>query len=447
MFRIRKGLDLPISGVPEQHVTTGASIHHVAIVGDDYVGMRPAMLVQEGDRVIKGQALFEDKKNPGVMFTAPASGTVVAIHRGERRVLQSVVIQIEGDEKREFARFDAADLATLSHDAVQTQLLESGLWTALRTRPYSKTPVPGTVPAAIFVTAIDTNPLSADPQPLILAERKAFDAGLTVLTRLTPGKVHVCQASGGKLGGHPQGQVAFNEFAGPHPAGLVGTHINFLEPVSLTKQVWHLNYQDVIAIGKLFTTGELCAERIIAIGGPQATQPRLVRTLLGADLTALLAGETKEGENRIISGSVLSGRHATGPMAWLGRFHLQVSVVLEGREKELFGWVLPGAEKYSVTRTTLGHFLRRKLFNFSTSTNGGERAMVPIGNYERVMPLDILPTVLLRDLLAGDTDGAQALGCLELDEEDLALCTYVCPGKYEYGPVLREVLTRIEQEG
>lgn len=381
------------------------------------------------------------------MFTAPASGTVVAIHRGERRVLQSVVIQIEGDEKREFARFDAADLATLSHDAVQTQLLESGLWTALRTRPYSKTPVPGTVPAAIFVTAIDTNPLSADPQPLILAERNAFDAGLSVLTRLTPGKVHVCQASGGKLGGHPQGQVAFNEFAGPHPAGLVGTHIHFLEPVSLTKQVWHLNYQDVIAIGKLFTTGELCAERIIAIGGPQATQPRLVRTLLGADLTALLAGETKEGENRIISGSVLSGRHATGPMAWLGRFHLQVSVVLEGREKELFGWVLPGAEKYSVTRTTLGHFLRRKLFNFSTSTNGGERAMVPIGNYERVMPLDILPTVLLRDLLAGDTDGAQALGCLELDEEDLALCTYVCPGKYEYGPVLREVLTRIEQEG
>ncbi|EPC0970391.1 Na(+)-translocating NADH-quinone reductase subunit A [Enterobacter hormaechei] len=447
MFRIRKGLDLPISGVPEQHVTTGASIHHVAIVGDDYVGMRPAMLVQEGDRVIKGQALFEDKKNPGVMFTAPASGTVVAIHRGERRVLQSVVIQIEGDEKREFARFDAADLVTLSHDAVQTQLLESGLWTALRTRPYSKTPVPGTVPAAIFVTAIDTNPLSADPQPLILAERNAFDAGLTVLTRLTPGKVHVCQASGGKLGGHPQGQVAFNEFAGPHPAGLVGTHIHFLEPVSLTKQVWHLNYQDVIAIGKLFTTGELCAERIIAIGGPQATQPRLVPTLLGADLTALLAGETKEGENRIISGSVLSGRHATGPMAWLGRFHLQVSVVLEGREKELFGWVLPGAEKYSVTRTTLGHFLRRKLFNFSTSTNGGERAMVPIGNYERVMPLDILPTVLLRDLLAGDTDGAQALGCLELDEEDLALCTYVCPGKYEYGPVLREVLTRIEQEG
>ncbi len=286
-----------------------------------------------------------------------------------------------------------------------------------------------------------------DPEPVILAQRKAFDAGLTILTRLTPGKVHVCQAGGGKPGGHPLGQVTFNEFSGPHPAGLVGTHIHFLEPVSLTKQVWHLNYQDVIAIGKLFTTGELCAERIIAIGGPQAANPRLVKTLLGADINELLVGETKEGENRLISGSVLSGRHAANAHAYLGRFHLQVSIVQEGREKELFGWVLPGAEKYSVTRTTLGHFLRNKLFSFSTSTHGGERAMVPIGNYERVMPLDILPTVLLRDLLAGDTDGAQALGCLELDEEDLALCTYVCPGKYEYGPVLREVLTRIEQEG
>ena len=201
----------------------------------------------------------------------------------------------------------------------------------------------------------------------------------------------------------------------------------------------------MIAIGKLFTTGKLCTERVIAIGGPQAANPRPVTTLLGADINELLDDETKAGENRLISGSVLSGRHAVGPQAYLGRFHLQVSIVLEGREKELFGWVLR-AEKYSVTRTTLGHFLRHKLFNFSTSTNGGERAMVPIGNYERVMPLDILPTVLLRDLLAGDTDSARRW-VAELDEEDLALCTYVCPGKYEYGPVLREVLTRIEQEG
>lgn len=447
MIKITKGLNLPIAGMPSQQISSKTAVKRVALLGEEYVGMRPSMAVREGDRVQKGQLLFEDKKNPGVRFTAPASGTVSAIHRGERRVLQSVVIDVDGEESVHFPRYELAELAGLTRESVQQLLLESGLWTAFRTRPFSKIPAPGSVPAAIFVTAIDTNPLAADPQPIILAQREAFDAGLTLLTRLTDGKVHVCQAGGGKLGGHPVGQVTFNQFAGPHPAGLAGTHIHFLEPVSLKKQVWHLNYQDVIAVGKVFLEGELYNERIVALGGPQVKEPRLLKTCLGASLDELLEDELLDDENRIISGSVLSGTHACGPHAFLGRFHLQISVVKEGREKELFGWVMPGKDKFSITRTTVGHFLKRKLFNFSTDTNGGERAMVPIGNYERVMPLDILPTMLLRDLLAGDTDSAQALGCLELDEEDLALCTYVCPGKYEYGPALRSVLTQIEQEG
>ena len=447
MIKITKGLNLPIAGMPSQQISSKTAVKRVALLGEEYIGMRPSMAVREGDRVQKGQLLFEDKRNPGVRFTAPASGTISAIHRGERRVLQSVVIDVDGDDAVHFPRYELADLAALTREAVQQQLVESGMWTAFRTRPFSKIPAPGSVPAAIFVTAIDTNPLAADPLPIILAQREAFDAGLTLLTRLTDGKVHVCQASGGKLGGHPVGQVTFNQFAGPHPAGLVGTHIHFLEPVSLKKQVWHLNYQDVIAVGKLFLEGELSSERIVALGGPQVKEPRLLKTCSGASLDELLADELLDDENRVISGSVLSGTHAQGPHAFLGRFHLQISVVKEGREKELFGWVMPGKDKFSITRTTLGHFMKRKLFNFSTDTNGGERAMVPIGNYERVMPLDILPTMLLRDLLAGDTDSAQALGCLELDEEDLALCTYVCPGKYEYGPALRSVLTQIEQEG
>ncbi|MEE9655088.1 Na(+)-translocating NADH-quinone reductase subunit A [Kluyvera ascorbata] len=447
MIKITKGLDLPIAGLPDGQRIDDVAVTRVALKGEEYIGLRPSMAVKEGDRVAKGQLLFEDKKIPGVRFTAPASGIVSAIHRGERRVLQSVVIDIEGDDAVGFNAYAPDELATLPRETVTEQLIESGLWTAMRTRPFSKTPAPGTEPAAIFVTAMDTNPLAADPQPIILAQRDAFNAGLTVLTRLTDGRVHVCQGSGGKLGGHPQGQVTFNQFAGPHPAGLVGTHIHFLEPVSLNKQVWHLNYQDVIAYGKLFLDGVLWTERIIALGGPQVKQPRLLRTRLGADLDALLVGELHDGENRVISGSVLNGTQAVGPHAFLGRFHLQVSVLKEGRDKELLGWVAPGRDKFSITRTTLGHFLKKKLFNLSTDTHGGERAMVPIGSYERVMPLDILPTVLLRDLLAGDTDSAQALGCLELDEEDLALCTYVCPGKYEYGPVLRHVLTQIEQEG
>lgn len=447
MIKITKGLDLPIAGQPDQQRVDDIAVTRVAVKGEEYVGLRPSMAVKEGDRVIKGQLLFEDKKIPGVRFTSPACGTVSAIHRGERRVLQSVVIDVDGDESVAFTRYAPDELATLSRDVVAAQLIDSGLWTAMRTRPFSKTPAPGTEPAAIFVTAIDTNPLAADPEPIILTHREAFNAGLTLLTRLTDGKVHVCQRSGGKLGGHPQGQVTYNQFTGPHPAGLVGTHIHFLEPVSLNKQVWHLNYQDVIAYGKLFLEGVLWTERVIALGGPQVKEPRLIRTTLGADLSELLVGALHEGENRIISGSVLNGTTAAGPQAFLGRFHLQVSVLKEGREKEFLGWVAPGRNKFSITRTTLGHFFKKKRFNLSTDTNGGERAMVPIGSYERVMPLDILPTVLLRDLLAGDTDSAQALGCLELDEEDLALCTYVCPGKYEYGPVLRSVLTQIEQEG
>ena len=285
--------------MPLQQISPAPAVKRVALLGEEYVGMRPAMAVKEGDRVKKGQILFEDKKIPGVCFTAPASGIVSAIHRGERRVLQSVVIDIEGNDAVAFTRYAADALAELPRDTVQQQLLASGQWTALRTRPFSKTP--------------------AEPQPIILAERAAFDAGLTVLTRLTDGKVHVCQPSGGKLGGHPLGQVCFNQFSGPHPAGLPGTHIHFLEPVSLNKQVWHLNYQDAIAIGKLFLDGELYCERVIALGGPQVTSPRLVKTTLGASLEDLLAGELQEGENRVISGSVLSGARAHGPHAFLGR--------------------------------------------------------------------------------------------------------------------------------
>ncbi|MBC3214159.1 Na(+)-translocating NADH-quinone reductase subunit A [Serratia fonticola] len=449
MIKIKKGLDLPIAGAPLQAIQDGPAVTQVALLGQEYVGMRPSMLVQVGDRVKKGQALFEDKKIPGVFFTAPASGQIAAINRGERRMLQSVVIDIDngGEEQVELAYYQQADLPMLERQQVESDLIASGLWTALRTRPFSRTPRPGTSPRAIFVSAIDTQPLAADPLVIINEQLAAFNAGLTVLARLTDGKVHVCHAAGTRLDTAAGAQIDYNEFAGPHPAGLVGTHIHFLEPVSLKKTVWHIGYQDVIAIGTLFTTGKLDTQRVVALAGPQVEQPVLLRTRLGASLDQLTAGRLKAGENRVISGSVLSGFHASGPSAWLGRFHNQVSVLLEGREKELFGWIAPASDKFSITRTTLGHFLKHKLFAFSTTTNGGERSMVPIGNYERVMPLDILPTHLLRDLLAGDTDSAQALGCLELDEEDLALCTFVCPGKYEYGPVLREVLTKIEQEG
>ncbi|WP_018692003.1 Na(+)-translocating NADH-quinone reductase subunit A [Algicola sagamiensis] len=446
MIKIKKGLDLPIEGAPQQVIHDGPAIKTVATLGEEYVGMRPTMHVREGDRVKKGQVLFEDKKNPGVLYTACASGLVKSINRGAKRVLQSIVIEIDGNDQETFAKYQASELSSLSSEQVQDNLVKSGQWTALRTRPFSKVPALGSSPKAIFVNAMDSNPLAADPALIIKEESEAFNHGLTVVSRLTEGKVHLCKRAGASIDVSAQG-VDVHEFDGPHPAGLVGTHIHFVEPVSASKVVWHLNYQDVIAFGKLFTTGEIYTDRVIALSGPVVKNPRLIRTQMGASTEEIVQNEVEDGENRIISGSVLSGTTAQGVHGYLGRYHLMISVLNEGREKELFGWAMPGSNMFSITRAFLGHLSPSKLFKMTTSTGGSERAMVPIGNYERIMPLDILPTLLLRDLLSGDVDSAQQLGCLELDEEDLALCTFVCPGKYEYGPVLRECLTNIEKEG
>jgi len=446
MIKTTKGLDLPIAGTPQQQISDGPAPSRVAVLGEEYIGMRPTMMVQVGDKVEKGQVLFEDKKNPGVFFTAPLAGTVEAINRGAKRVLQSVVIAAEGNESVKFNAHDASQLVNLDRDKVQEQLVKSGLWTAIRTRPFSKIPALNTAPSSIFVSAMDTNPLAADPAVIIGESSDDFANGLAVLSRLTDGKVHVGKSPGANIPAAGS-QVQTTEYNGPHPAGLVGTHIHFQDAAGASKMIWHVGYQDVIAIGKLFTTGELDLSKVVAIAGPAAKNPRLVRTVAGASTDELLNGEVEGEDFRVISGSVLHGKQASGPQAFLGRYHNQISLLAEDSEKVFLGWMLPGGDKHSVTRAYLGHLSPKRLFNMTTNTNGSDRAMVPIGNYERVMPLDILPTLLLRDLISGDTDGAQTLGCLELDEEDLALCSYVCPGKYNYGEILRDCLTQIEKEG
>ncbi|WP_339648386.1 Na(+)-translocating NADH-quinone reductase subunit A [Halopseudomonas pelagia] len=445
MIKIKRGLDLPITGSPEQTIEDARPARSVAIVGFDYHGMKPTMEVQEGDRVKLGQILFSDKKTPGVIFTAPAAGVVSAVNRGDKRVLQSVVIDVDGDEAVSFDAYDAASLGSLEPQKVREQLIQSGLWTALRTRPYSKTPAVDSEPHSIFVTAIDTNPLAADPAVVLSHYAAEFENGLKVLARL--GNIWLCKAEGASIPGENLDGVRSESFAGPHPAGLPGTHIHLLDPVSETKTVWQINYQDVVAIGKLFTDGKLWTERVVALGGPQVEKPRLLRTRLGANLDELTAGELKQGSNRVISGSVFGGRQAHGPVGYLGRFHSQVSVLAEGSERQMLHYLRAGVDKHSVLNVFVSKLKSSKLFNFTTTTNGSPRAMVPLGNYEMVMPLDILPTQLLRYLIVGDTDMAQKLGCLELDEEDLALCSYVCAGKYEYGPILRDNLALIEKEG
>lgn len=444
MINIRKGLDLPITGSPEHVISAGQRVTQVALLGADYVGMKPTMAVQEGDRVKKGQVIFTDKKTEGVQFTAPASGVVKAINRGDRRVFLSLVIEVDGGEEVTFQSYAADKLSSLSADEIQNNLIASGLWTALRTRPYSRVPVPGSRPSAVFVNAMDTNPLAGNPEVVIAEQAEAFKHGLVVLKNLTEGKLFVCKAPGASI--PVAGVETTEEFAGPHPAGLPGTHIHYLHAVGANRTVWSVGYQDVIAIGHLFTTGKLNTDRVVALAGPQVNKPRLIRTTVGADLVQLTAGELAAGENRIISGSVFGGRKAAGAEQFLGRFHNQVSVLLEGRDRPMLHYLRAGVNRFSVMPIYLSKLMPKK-FAFTTTTNGSERAMVPVGTYERVMPLDILPTQLLRALIVEDMDTAINLGALELDEEDLALCSFVCPGKYEYGPILRKNLTRIQAEG
>ncbi len=451
MIKIKKGLDLPIGGKPAQTISDGPKVTTVALMGPDYIGMRPSMAVEAGQQVKKGQVLFEDKKNPGTRFTAPVAGTVKAVNRGERRVFQSIVIQADPNgESVEFKKTPADKLLELSSKDVIDELLEAGMWAAFRTRPFDKSPKVGTVPHSIFVTAMDTNPLAADAKVVIDADAEAFKNGVKVLSRIGDMPVYVCKDAR-DLPVPEASNIKVESFEGPHPAGLAGTHIHYLDPVSETKTVWHIGYQDVIAIGHLFTEGEYYGQRVVALGGPMAKEPRLVRTYQGADINELAAGEFKPSKQgvRVISGSVLYGNKVEAPFNYLGRFHQAVAFIEEGNNNEFFlvNWCGIGAKRHSVTRAFLSGFIKPSSYTFNTALNGGPRPIMPIGVYEKVMPLDVEATMLMRAIDINDTDQAKLLGILELSEEDVALCTYVCPGKIDFGPLLRRSLTKIEVEG
>jgi len=391
--------------------------------------------------------LFTDKQNQGVNFTSPGAGVVKEVNRGAKRVLQSVVIELKGTAQESFTKYAKKDLASLTADQVKENLLASGLWTSFLTRPYGKIPAVDATASSIFVTAIDTRPLAADPVVVIKEREDDFSAGLAIVAKLTAGKTYLCKATGSEV--VTVDSVQTEEFSGPHPAGLPSTHIHFLDPVNAEKQVWHVDYQAVIAIGALFSTGKLNTARVVSLAGPAVTKPRLLATRVGANTNDLVAGELGDAENRVISGSVLFGHEAADAFSYLGCYSNQVSVLQEGRQRELFGWIVAGKDKYSAMNIYTSSVDRKnnRLFPLTTDKNGSNRAIVPVGVYETVMPMDILPTPLLKALVVGDTDQAQLLGGLELVEEDVSLFTFVDPGKHDFAPVLRANLTKIEKEG
>lgn len=443
-FKIKKGLKIPLRGRPDKRIDAGSPVETVAVLGGDYLGLKPTMLVQQGDTVKCGTPLFEDKKNPGVIVTSPASGIVSAINRGAKRALISVVISVDGQESETFC--DPQDSNGLSQASIREIMQKAGLWVAFRTRPYGKVAAVDANPNSIFVNAMDTNPLSVDPTLIIDEQASDFAMGVAILAKFDV-PVHVCHAEGAKLPDLNGNGVQTASFAGPHPAGLSSTHIHYIDPVNAQKSVWTIGYQDVISLGKLMATGQLDTSRYVALAGPLVNSPRVFLSRIGANVSQLVEGRVIDGKKRIISGSVLNGHEAQGATDYLGRYDNQISVIEENDDRELLGWATPGLSKFSAINVFVSSLIRPKSFDITTSQNGSPRAVVPIGVYEKVMPLDILPTPLLKSLLVKDTDSAQELGCLELVEEDLALCSFVDPGKHDFGPVLRSTLTQIEREG
>lgn len=450
VHRIRRGLDLPLCGAPRPGSPEAKPVSRVGVLADEVRGGKLRALVQPGDRVRRGAPLLEDRQRKGLYVTAPAGGRVSAVHRGDRRRLQSVTIEIEDDDAQSFTLNRAED----DGDALRALLLETGLWTALRERPFERTPDPAGEPHALFVTALDTQPHAPDLNSTLLGREEDFERGLAAVTRLTRGTTFVCARRGERP---PLGtaSVSLEEFEGPHPSGNVGLHIQLLAPVHRGRSVWHLGAQEVAEIGYLLAHGTLDRARVVSFAGPGVVNPRLLRLRMGANVDDVVADELKPGEQRVVSGSVLHGHVARGDVGgWLGRHHQQISVLSEDRERYALRWLRPGFDRYSFTpvfAASLLALLRRWMAkpptarDLTTTLSGGPRAIVPIGAYERVMPYDVLPTHLLRAVSVGDLEWAEQLGALELSEEDVALCTFVCPGKVDYGERLRAVLDALEQ--
>lgn len=413
-IKVRRGLSIKIDGAPRQAIETVAPVGSVAILASDLRGVRPSFEVEVGERVAAGQAVFVDRRRPEIVFTAPGPGTIAAIDRS-RHARKVLVIALDGNEAETFER----PSTKISGDDIRRLLLEAGLWPAFLTRPFGRIPKPDARPDALFVTAMDTNPLAADAQVVLANEHEVFVAGLKALTRLTEGTVFVCQAPGDPLCDEIEENIRCVRFEGPHPAGLAGTHIHRLAPVGNGRVVWHIDYQDVVAIGHLLVNGRLSTERVVALGGPGVRNPKLIRTTIGANLRDLTNGELVDGDFRVVSGSPLSGCEAE----YLGRYHTQISVLPLSQESS----GLP--------------MLSRLLGGRSNVPS----PLIPLTVFERVSALDILPVPLLRALSIGDSEAAERLGCLQLAEEDLALYSYLCASKADYGACLRSVLDELEE--
>ena len=434
MIKISKGLDLPISGTPDPVISDTPKVTTVSLLGNDFTGMKPTMLVKSGDIVKRGTKIFEDKKNPGVFFTSPAGGIVKEISRGDRRKFLTIDIEIADNE--DHVVFD-------TNENIRNLLINSGLWNAFRSRPFNRTPSIDSSPNAIFINACDTNPLAVDPYFIINEDLDYFNRGLKALYENFSCPIHCCYQNYNfdlSVDG-----VNYHQFSGPHPSGLTSTHINKIYPVNLKRIAWTIGYQDVISIGYLLEHAFLRTHKLIALGGPSVFNPSLINSRISGNIDELTAGKLETG-SRVISGSVLYGHASEGVMNYLGFYDSLISAIPDQANDIFLNWLMPGSKLHSKLNVFISSFLKPSNFIFNTSVNGGDRAIVPVGSYDEVLPMDILVPQLLKALVVGDREQAVDLGMLELAPEDLAVCSYICPSKYDYCSILANNLNELYLE-
>jgi len=444
-IKLKKGFDIPIAGSAEKLIGACSYPARYGVKPVDFPGLIPKLNVKPGDNVLAGSPLFHNKVIPEIVFTSPVSGTVITVERGERRKMLEIVVERKGDE---YINFVKSDPSKLSCGEITDMLLKSGLWPAVRQRPYNVVAKPGQKPKSVFISGFDTAPLAPDYNFIIDNSPASFlRTGISAVSKLTDGKVNLV------LNGNTKSSTVLTDlpgvelsyFSGPHPAGNPGVHIHHLDPVNKGEVVWIVNLQDVISIGRLFEEGIYKPERIIALTGSEVLKPQYYRMISGASVSPVVNGNVRMGNLRYISGNVLTGTKIASD-GYLGYYDSQVTVIPEGDYFEFFGWAAPGLDKFSFSRTFASSLFPKRNYRLDTNFHGGERAFVMTGQYEKVVPMDIYPMQLLKAILAADIDAMENLGIYEVAEEDFALCEFLCPSKIEIQAIVRSGLDLMMKE-
>ena len=441
--KIRKGVDIKLKGEAEKVFATAEMSDTFAIKPPDFHGLTPKLAVKAGDEVKAGQILFYDKYNERVKFASPVSGEVAEIVRGAKRKIMEV--RILADKETKYQEGNAQNVGSMSREQVVETLLNAGLWGFVRQRPYDIIANPDETPKSIFISAFDSAPLGVDNDFVVRGQEAEFQTGLDAVAKLTSGKVHlqVNNASSAEFTAAKGVQV--NRVDGPHPAGLVGPQIHHIDPINKGERVWTLNIQDVITIGRYFSTGKFDASRVVAVAGSQVDKPRYVKAVMGTSIAALTNGSLKSGPNRIISGNVLTGEKVAED-GYLGFYHYMVSVIPEDEEMEFFGWIAPGFNKFSLSRTFFSWLTPNKKYALGTSQQGEHRAFVMSGQYDKVFPMDVLPVYLIKAIMVGDIELMENLGIYEVAPEDFALCEFACTSKTHVQEIVRGGLDLVHKE-